>query len=276
MLSTISSKVPAICGVILCLALAIAARAVDGVVLIDQQHALAGGVTPGDAPGFPVTISLPGIYKLSSNLTVPNADTSAIVITSDSVTIDLNGFSILGPVSCLSDGLHATPGCTVGGVACPGGFCGSGIGVDSGNAGKLNTRVVNGTVNGMGLVGIYLDKNSRVEGVNVTSNGQYGIYTSGGEIRDVLLRANGGNGITTSGSLIVNTRSLFNAAVGIYCGAGSYINGSIIQGNASYGIVVTANTRYTDNLFSDNNGGGVQISGGTSAGANTCGAAACP
>ena len=37
--------------------------AVDGVVLIDQNHALAGSVTPGDAPGFPVTISQPG--KLS-------------------------------------------------------------------------------------------------------------------------------------------------------------------------------------------------------------------
>jgi hypothetical protein len=34
--------------------------AVDGVVLIDQAHALAGNITPGDTPGFPVTISLPG------------------------------------------------------------------------------------------------------------------------------------------------------------------------------------------------------------------------
>ena len=26
--------------------------AVDGVILIDQNRALAGGITPGDAPGF--------------------------------------------------------------------------------------------------------------------------------------------------------------------------------------------------------------------------------
>ncbi len=40
------------------------AGAVDGVVLIDQNRALAGNVTPGDTPGFPVTISLSGSYRL--------------------------------------------------------------------------------------------------------------------------------------------------------------------------------------------------------------------
>ena len=73
------------------------AYAVDGVVLIDQNKALAGNVTPGDTAGFPVTISQPGSYRLSSNLTVPNATTSAIQITSHGVSLDLNGFSIIGP-----------------------------------------------------------------------------------------------------------------------------------------------------------------------------------
>ena len=44
------------------------ALAVDGVTLIDQNKALAGSVTPGDTPGFPVTISQPGSYRLSGNL----------------------------------------------------------------------------------------------------------------------------------------------------------------------------------------------------------------
>ena len=64
------------------------AHAVDGVVLIDQNRALAGGVTPGDAPGFPVVINTPGIYKLASNLVVPNENTTAIQINVDNVTID--------------------------------------------------------------------------------------------------------------------------------------------------------------------------------------------
>src|SRR5271166_431225 len=74
--------------------------AVDGVVLIDQNRALAGSVTPGDTPGFPVTITLPGAYRLSGNLTVPDANTNGILVMADNVFIDLNGFSIVGPTVC--------------------------------------------------------------------------------------------------------------------------------------------------------------------------------
>jgi hypothetical protein len=71
------------------------AAAVDGVILIDQNKALAGSVTPGDAPGFPVTITRPGSYRLSGNLTLP-ASANGIAITSDGVFLDLNGFTITG------------------------------------------------------------------------------------------------------------------------------------------------------------------------------------
>ena len=56
------------------------ATATDGVVLIDQARALAGNVTPGDAPGFPVTISEPGSYRLASDL---ESDNGGILIAAD-------------------------------------------------------------------------------------------------------------------------------------------------------------------------------------------------
>jgi hypothetical protein len=77
--------------------------AVDGVVLIDQARALAGSITPGDAPGFPVTISQPGSYRLSGNLRVPSA--IGIEITADDVSIDLNGFAIFGNLELNSTGI---------------------------------------------------------------------------------------------------------------------------------------------------------------------------
>ena len=80
----------------------------DGVVLINQAVVLNGNVTPESAPGFPVTISVPGSYRLSSNLTVPDADTKAISVEADDVTIDLNGFSIIGPIVCTEGA--ASPG----------------------------------------------------------------------------------------------------------------------------------------------------------------------
>lgn len=72
------------------------ASAVDGVVLIDQNNAIAGGVTPGDTAGYPISINQPGSYRLSGNLTVPTG-ANGIEVNVDGVNIDLNGFSIIGP-----------------------------------------------------------------------------------------------------------------------------------------------------------------------------------
>jgi len=68
--------------------------AIDGVTEINQARAQAGGVTPGDLPGLPVTLSLSGSYRLTSGL----SGGSGIEITSgvDDVTIDLGGFTIDG------------------------------------------------------------------------------------------------------------------------------------------------------------------------------------
>jgi hypothetical protein len=110
------------------------AQAMDGTKLISQNNALAGNVTPGDAPGFPVTISVRGSYVLSSNLTVPDANTTAIEITVEDVTLDLNGFTIQGPTVC--EGFPR--------VCAP---TGSGTGVETAFLSFIrNIAVVNGTV----------------------------------------------------------------------------------------------------------------------------------
>ena len=103
---------------------------------------MAGGVTPGDAPGFPVSINQPGSYVLSSGLTVPDANTTAIEINADHVTVDLNGFAILGPTDCSG----GTNPCANAGV-------GSGIHAP---AVRFNITVRNGTIQGMGFNGVQL------------------------------------------------------------------------------------------------------------------------
>ena len=76
----------------LALALPMAAGVAHAQTTIDQATALAGNVTPGDTPGFPVKITVPGSYKLTSNLEVP-LHIQAILVVSPGVTIDLNGFA---------------------------------------------------------------------------------------------------------------------------------------------------------------------------------------
>lgn len=71
------------------------AEAGEGVIEINQALVLEGGVTPGDDPGFPVTIDTPGSYALTGNLTVAS-DVSAVEIAADNVALDLAGFSVRG------------------------------------------------------------------------------------------------------------------------------------------------------------------------------------
>jgi hypothetical protein len=67
----------------------------DGPVIITQAKALAGNVTPGDRPGFPVSITESGSYRLGSNLDVP-AGRNGIVVTNFNVSVDLDGFALNG------------------------------------------------------------------------------------------------------------------------------------------------------------------------------------
>ena len=67
------------------------ALASDGVIEINQAKALAGGVTAGDTATFPVTISEPGSYILTSDLMTSGP---MIDITVGNVTLDLNGFTL--------------------------------------------------------------------------------------------------------------------------------------------------------------------------------------
>src|SRR6266404_299820 len=111
---------------------------VDGMVLINQSTVMAAG-------GFPYRITQPGSYRLSGNLTVPDVNATAIQVMADNVTIDLNGFSIIGPVVCTGFPVQ---------TCSPNPTFLRASGVDGGS--YSNITVVNGTVRGMGFYGILL------------------------------------------------------------------------------------------------------------------------
>ena len=194
------------------------AYAVDGVVLINQTAALNGNVTPGDAPGFPVTISVSGSYRLSSNLTVPDAATTAIKVLVDDVTIDLNGFSIVGPTVCSA------------GSCSP---LGQGNGVE---ALTTNVKVFNGNVRGMGFRGVQLTGTlGFVEKVHAIFNGATGILVSNGIVSLSSATSNGNDGIIAIS--VIGSFSESNGQNGIH-GTQS-VNNSVAVSNGNQGILVT-------------------------------------
>ncbi len=197
----------------------------NGVVLIDQVRAKAGGVSPGDTAGFPVTISRAGSYRLMGNLDVSGEanpqNVTAIAITADNVTLDLNGFAILGPVS----------GCP---AACsPGGGSGSGISSDNDRI-----KVMNGTIAGMGYYGVSLHDDAIVEGVKVHGCAGYGILLSShGLVSGCTLTANGSagggeGGISAWRDMVIRDNSVSgNAGTGIELGETGVIRDNTVFSN---------------------------------------------
>ena len=121
-------------------------------------------VAVSDAGGFPFVIAQPGSYVLTGDLRVANANTTAIQITADDVTLDLNGFSISGVTECSSTTTVTTCSPT-----------GSGIGIDISST-ATNVAVRNGTVRGMGSLGISSSPSgTRIEELQVVSNGSSGL-----------------------------------------------------------------------------------------------------
>jgi hypothetical protein len=210
-----------------------------GEILITQAKANAGNVTPGDSPGFPVTLSLPGAYQLASNVTVP-AGKDGISITAHDVTLDLNGFRIHGF-----------------GVA------------NNGIVGTLNSATIrNGTIALFKQDGIHLTAYYHtVETVRVVGSGGYGIYVAGisSLIRDNVVASNF-VGISSVDALIQGNVVVGNANAGITARR-STILGNTIASNGSYGIAggrphphgLHPLSGYGNNTLVNNNGNGAQV-----------------
>lgn len=253
-----------------CLAIAPAALAGDGRIEINQTCATVTGCDPNDSPGFPASLNFQGAslsYVLTSDLVVPDANTSAISLPSGA-TLDLNGFEIRGPVICTGKP-----------AVCDG--AGTGVGVSMGR-GTLR----NGTIRGMGGAGIS-GVNMRIENVSIESNGGSGIAAFGSEalhVSNSRIVQNGGDGITTAagsprGSLVVHTSIFGNTGDGLE-GSGLLLLGSMVDANGGYAVrsnAGLANLTYGQSAFYNNNGGSAndQVLGGRSLGGNWCGDAAC-
>lgn len=218
--------------------------AVDGVVLINQNSALAGNVTPDDAPGFPVTLSQSGSYRLSGNLTVPDVNTTAIQITADFVTVDLNGFSIIGPNIC-------TPNPTI----CSAQGSGTGVLVANGPGNRpQGARVLNGTVRGMGLNGIFLaGRLNAVERVNAHGNGDLGISLATGSVIDSSASVNKSIGIRAE--IISGSTAVQNGGSGIF--VFNLATGNLAVLNGENGMSIFGNATVTGNTSLSNKGSGI-------------------
>lgn len=246
------------------LALSAPALASDGVLEINQTCATTTGCFAGDAPLFPVTITPAragagsGSYRLTSNLEIASAGTTAIEITANAVVLDLGGFVIEGPVTC---------------TGVPVASCspaGAGIGV----SGSSDVTVKNGTITGMGNDAVQLANSSRAEGLNVLRNGGDGIVLGDESIaRGNIVTSNGGTGIRCNSQCVVSENtSTGNGSDGIVVPSGA-VSANSASRNGGRGGLFGVNTTFAQNLFSGNLP--PDQSGGHAGGGNVCGDRSC-
>jgi hypothetical protein len=223
------------------------ALAGGGVLEINQACATRTGCFPGDAAGFPVTISTAGSYLLTGNLAVPES-TRGIEITGNSATLDLRGFTVTGAGGTTSvDGVYIS---------------------------GQNAEVRNGSVRGFSRHGIFAD-GSTAEG-----------NALGSRILDMRSYANLTSGIVVSapGSTVERCTAANNALRGIdisNTAIGSLLTHSVARDNASLGIRVFPNTvdgatGWGFNVATNNNGGNandqiLKSTGAFEIGPNVCG-----
>lgn len=172
---------------------------------------------------LPFTITAPGSYYLTRNLTAP-AGSAGITVKADDVTIDLDGFALLGAGNA-TGGAH-------------------GIVI---NATRKHLCVTNGGIRNFPDAGIGGDvSDARFERLTIGDNRGIGLLASNRcEIRDCVVRDNGAAGIRVGNScLIVHVIASGNFAFGIRANDQNIIDTCTVtetldpQTNDSYGIGV--------------------------------------
>ncbi|MCX2862341.1 hypothetical protein OOZ63_10865 [Paucibacter sp. PLA-PC-4] len=207
----------------LCVTLmALCSAAAKAQTLLDHNRAMSGNATPGDTPGYPITLSQPGHYVLKSNLNVPDG-LSGILIQTEDVTLDLNGFTIKAGRSCSFNNSNYVVSCSAAGGL---------YGIDS--SASPNTTVRNGSIRGFSA-GIFLG-GGLIEGLAVRHNltGIMATNDFATRITGVLAEMNSKAGIYVDDLGLVDNVVAVRNTIGIdsYSGSLSTVRDSLATKNS--------------------------------------------
>lgn len=253
----------------------LAARGSDGVLEVNQA-CVATGCFAGDTAGFPVTLSEPGSYQLTSNLELVGTGT-AVSITGDGVDLDLGGFTIDNGGRCTGTPVTSCAG---------GGASTLGI-VLGGSHGRVSNGVVRG-FNNAGIRAVDCESGCIVERVTVTDSGADGVTvlqagTSQLTLRHVALVRNGDEGFDVVGGVgrivLEDSRVIGNAGFGVEGMAKSTLLRSQFGQNGLAGVSCSECAMGQCSFF-DNNGSDIAAQFSITAlrdmGGNVCDDGACP
>lgn len=192
---------------------------------------------------IPLDIFDSGSYYLGENLRAVGFNDAVIDIRVDDVTLDLNGFTIVGSNEVAQ---------AVAGVRALGSFD--------------NITIKNGVIrdcvgHGIDTLTFGINRGVTIERITAHNNTANGILTRRALVRNCVAYLNDGNGIDAQddslveGSLVQN-----NAGDGITVGAGSMVRDCVARANDNSGISAQEGSTVSGNTASFNTGDGIQVS----------------
>ncbi len=228
---------------------------------VEPRIAINSTNTPGDNDSL-FKIAQPGSYYLTGNITGVVGKHGIKIFITNGVTIDLNGFELLGVVGSL-DGVFSTSGGMRNITIRNGSIRNWGEdGLDLSN-GNTNVALVEGVLSsGNGNSGIRMGTGGLVVNCNASYNGASGISSALTAIGCVA-RDNGQHGITSvNGGTVTGCTAINNTANGILALDGCTVSGCTSRANGS-GIVAFERSLIKDCTASANTVDGINVLEGT-------------
>lgn len=236
---------------------------------VEPRIAINATNTPGDADSL-FKITQPGSYYLTGNIQGV-ANKHGIEIAASGVTLDLNGFDLVGVAGMGAfDGVTLTAFGAGNVVVRNGSIRGWGdSGVDLATSSSVNCRVDEVLASRNMGHGIAAAISAVVTACSSFDNGGDGIRAdSGSVITECSASSNSGVGILVSagGSVISRCTASFNEGSGISVGAGSTVADSVARFNIGDGIVASSqcvirNNTCTSNGNQGGDGAGIHVLG---------------
>lgn len=214
--------------------------------MAEARIPISAATTPGDA-NYQYILSQPGSYYLIGNLTGANAR-ACIGIAASGVTIDLNGYALLGVPGAMA-AIKLT-GANGGEITIRNGHIRdwtTGIAVPLDQA--VGVRMLDVTVTGCGRV--YLGDGALVERCTVLNADSIGLQILGsGVVRASLFRACGSSGLVSGGGVVDDCAFLDNTAAGLSAQSRVVVRGCAAYSNAAGGYSAGAGSAFTDCMAS--------------------------
>ena len=241
--------------------LALAGGPRDGRLAIDKG-CVPIGCFPGDGPGYPVEITVPGAYLVTSDLDVTGEpapeDVTAIVVSARGVDLDLGGFTLKGPVACNGD----PPTCA------PAPEAEDGVGVYA-PASAVGVRIHDGAIRGFGSYGVRIESPfAHLFSLRLSDSGWTPVYVLGiaSRVEQIVAIDSGGSAAYfdpgAAAAISDSTMEAFNGS-GIFTAAASWVVGNAVAQQSPGAVGIYANTASLVSCNAVRNGGsGIEVTTG--------------